>query len=206
MSNVGRVVQVMGPVVDIAFDQGSLPEILNALTIQTPQNGGEATLVCEVQQHLGENTVRTLAMSSTDGLFRGMPVTDTGEPISVPVGEGVLGRILNVVGEPVDEAGPVKATQRRSIHQDPPRFDEQETATSMFVTGVKVIDLICPYAKGGKIGLFGGAGVGKTVILMELIRNIAEEHGGYSVFAGVGERTREGNDLYLEMKDRKSVV
>ncbi len=200
MSNVGRVVQVMGPVVDIAFDQGSLPEILNALTIQTPQNGGEATLVCEVQQHLGENTVRTLAMSSTDGLFRGMPVTDTGEPITVPVGEGVLGRILNVVGEPVDEAGPVEATQRRSIHQDPPRFDEQETATSMFVTGVKVIDLICPYAKGGKIGLFGGAGVGKTVILMELIRNIAEEHGGYSVFAGVGERTREGNDLYLEMK------
>jgi len=200
MSNVGRVVQVMGPVVDIAFDQGSLPEILNALTIQTPQNGGEATLVCEVQQHLGENTVRTLAMSSTDGLFRGMPVTDTGEPITVPVGEGVLGRILNVVGEPVDEAGPVQATQRRSIHQDPPRFDEQETSTSMFVTGVKVIDLICPYAKGGKIGLFGGAGVGKTVILMELIRNIAEEHGGYSVFAGVGERTREGNDLYLEMK------
>ena len=201
MSNVGRVAQVLGPVVDISFDQGCLPEILNAINIDLEVDGKHNTLVCEVQLHLGENTVRTLAMSSTDGLARGVPAADTGGPIMVPVGEEVLGRILNVVGEPVDEAGPVNTTQRRSIHQSPPPFDELETATSMFVTGVKVIDLLCPYAKGGKIGLFGGAGVGKTVIIMELIRNIAQEHGGYSVFSGVGERTREGNDLWLEMKE-----
>jgi F-type H+-transporting ATPase subunit beta len=200
-NNVGRIVQVMGPVVDLAFERGQLPEILNAVNIKIPGGKGGATLVLEVQQHLGENQVRTLAMSSTDGLSRGMPAEDTGGPIMVPVGKEVLGRILNVVGEPVDEGGPVKTTLRRSIHQPPPAFDEQSTTTSMFVTGVKVIDLICPYSKGGKIGLFGGAGVGKTVILMELIRNIAEEHGGFSVFAGVGERTREGNDLWLEMKE-----
>ena len=197
----GKVLQVMGPVVDIAFDQGSLPAIFNAVNITADAGEGERTLVCEVQQHLGENSVRTVAMSSTDGLSRGMEAVDTGEPISVPVGEGVLGRILNVTGDPVDEAGPVKAKTRRAIHQDPPPLSEQQTETTMFVTGVKVLDLLCPYAKGGKIGLFGGAGVGKTVIIMELIRNIASEHGGYSVFAGVGERTREGNDLYLEMKE-----
>ena len=197
----GKVIQVMGPVVDIAFDQGALPEILNAVNITADAGDGERTLVCEVQQHLGENSVRTVAMSSTDGLSRGMEAVDTGEPISVPVGEEVLGRILNVTGDPVDEAGPVDAKKRRSIHQDPPPLSEQVTETTMFVTGVKVLDLLCPYSKGGKIGLFGGAGVGKTVIIMELIRNIASEHGGFSVFAGVGERTREGNDLYLEMKE-----
>ncbi len=197
----GKVVQVMGPVVDIAFEQGSLPEILNAVNIATEVDGKNQTLVCEVQQHLGENTVRTVAMGSTDGLSRGTEARDTGEGISVPVGEGVLGRILNVIGEPVDEQGPVKFKERRAIHQDPPPLTEQETSTTMFVTGVKVLDLLCPYSRGGKVGLFGGAGVGKTVIIMELIRNIASEHGGYSVFAGVGERTREGNDLYLEMKE-----
>jgi F-type H+-transporting ATPase subunit beta len=197
----GKVVQVMGPVVDVAFDQGELPEIFNAVNIAAEEDGKKRTLVCEVQQHLGENTVRTVAMSSTDGLYRGMEVVDTGEGISVPVGEEVLGRILNVTGDPVDEQGPVKTKKRRAIHQDPPALTEQETGTTMFVTGVKVLDLLCPYVKGGKIGLFGGAGVGKTVIIMELIRNIASEHGGFSVFAGVGERTREGNDLYLEMKE-----
>jgi len=197
----GKVVQVMGPVVDIAFDEGNLPEILNAVNIATESDGEAQTLVCEVQQHLGENTVRTLAMSSTDGLSRGTEAVDTNGPITVPVGEEVLGRILNVTGDPVDDAGPVTAKHRRSIHQDPPPLSEQETDTTMFVTGVKVLDLLCPYCKGGKVGLFGGAGVGKTVIIMELIRNIATEHGGFSVFAGVGERTREGNDLYLEMKE-----
>ena len=197
----GKVLQVLGPVVDIAFEQGSLPNILNAVNIIADAGEGDRTLVCEVQQHLGENSVRTVAMGSTDGLARGTEAVDTGEPISVPVGEEVLGRILNVTGDPVDEAGPVNAKKRRAIHQDPPPLSEQETETTMFVTGVKVLDLLCPYSKGGKIGLFGGAGVGKTVIIMELIRNIASEHGGFSVFAGVGERTREGNDLYLEMKE-----
>ncbi|MCZ6473172.1 MAG: F0F1 ATP synthase subunit beta, partial [SAR324 cluster bacterium] len=197
----GKVVQVMGPVVDIAFDEGNLPEILNAVNIAMESDGVQQTMVCEVQQHLGENTVRTLAMSSTDGLSRGTEAVDTNGPITVPVGEEVLGRILNVTGDPVDDAGPVNAKHRRSIHQDPPPLSEQETETTMFVTGVKVLDLLCPYCKGGKVGLFGGAGVGKTVIIMELIRNIATEHGGFSVFAGVGERTREGNDLYLEMKE-----
>ena len=197
----GKVLQVMGPVVDIAFDQGDLPEILNAVNIIADAGEGERTLVCEVAQHLGENSVRTVAMGSTDGLARGTEAVDTGGPITVPVGEEVLGRILNVTGDPVDEGGPVNAKNRRSIHQEPPPLSELETDTTMFVTGVKVLDLVCPYAKGGKIGLFGGAGVGKTVIIMELIRNIAAEHGGFSVFAGVGERTREGNDLYLEMKE-----
>ena len=201
MANVGKIVQILGPVVDVAFEHGNLPNILNALNIERELDGEKKTLVCEVQQHLGEGTVRTVAMDSTDGLSRGMDALDTGAPISMPVGEEVLGRILNVTGDPVDEQGPVGAKTRRSIHQPAPPLTEQVTESEMFVTGVKVVDLLCPYAKGGKVGLFGGAGVGKTVIIQELIRNIAAEHGGFSVFAGVGERTREGNDLWLEMKE-----
>jgi F-type H+/Na+-transporting ATPase subunit beta len=201
MSTVGHIVQVMGPVVDITFDQGNLPSILNAVRIEIGKGKEKSLLVCEVQQHLGENTVRTISMGSTDGLARGMAATDTGKPITIPVGESVLGRIINVTGDPVDEMGPIKTETTRPIHHEPPAFSEQQTETSMFVTGIKVVDLLCPYAKGGKIGLFGGAGVGKTVIIQELIRNIAAEHGGFSVFAGVGERTREGNDLWLEMKE-----
>lgn len=201
MSKVGRVVQVMGPVVDVAFDHGELPAILNALNIKVLGEEKTRNVVLEVQQHLGEDSVRTIAMDSTDGIARGMEVSDKGEMITVPVGEEVLGRILNVVGEPVDEAGEVKSKSRRAIHQTPPPLVDQVTEPEMFVTGVKVLDLLCPYAKGGKVGLFGGAGVGKTVIIQELIRNIAAEHGGYSVFAGVGERTREGNDLWVEMKE-----
>jgi len=197
----GHVVQVMGPVVDVAFEQDHLPAILNGITIDFPIGGETRHLICEVQQHLGEARVRTIAMSSTDGLARGMEAVDMEGPITVPVGQKVLGRIINVTGDPVDEAGPVEAEFFHPIHATPPPFDEQVTTTTMFVTGIKVIDLLCPYARGGKIGLFGGAGVGKTVVIMELIRNIAQEHGGYSVFAGVGERTREGNDLYLEMKE-----
>jgi len=191
---VGRVTQVTGAVVDVAF-AGGLPEILNALETE---NGGNR-LVLEVAQHLGENTVRTIAMDSTEGLVRGQAVTNTGAPIAVPVGDETLGRIINVIGEPVDEAGPVKTKARRAIHQAAPEFVEQSTQAEILVTGIKVVDLLAPYAKGGKIGLFGGAGVGKTVLIMELINNIAKTHGGYSVFAGVGERTREGNDLYHEM-------
>ncbi len=194
----GKVLQVLGPVVDIAFEENQLPPILNAVKIE--KRAGDLPLICEVQQHLGQNTVRTVAMAGTDGLARGMNAVDTGKPILVPVGNAVLGRILNVTGDPVDEQGPVNAKLHRPIHTPPPKYDELEAGSSMFVTGIKVIDLLCPYARGGKIGLFGGAGVGKTVIIQELIRNIASEHGGYSVFAGVGERTREGNDLYLEMK------
>ena len=190
----GKVTQVIGAVVDVRFD-GELPEILNALETT---NGGKR-LVLEVAQHLGENTVRTIAMDATEGLVRGQAVTDTGAPISIPVGNGTLGRILNVIGEPVDEGAPIEATERRSIHQPAPEFAEQATGTDILVTGIKVIDLLAPYSKGGKIGLFGGAGVGKTVLIMELINNIAKVHSGYSVFAGVGERTREGNDLYHEM-------
>jgi F-type H+-transporting ATPase subunit beta len=197
----GRVIQVMGPVVDAAFEPGHLPAILNAIKITVPLGDTTRDLICEVQLHLGEGSVRTIAMAATDGVARGMVAIDMEAPISVPVGNAVLGRIINVIGEPVDEAGPVKAEEFRPIHAAPPRFDEQETGTQMFMTGIKVIDLLCPYARGGKIGLFGGAGVGKTVVIMELIRNIAAEHGGFSVFAGVGERTREGNDLYLEMKE-----
>jgi len=190
----GRVTQVTGAVVDVAFD-GGLPEILNALETD---NGGNR-LVLEVAQHLGENTVRTIAMDSTEGLVRGQAVTNTGSAITVPVGDETLGRIMNVIGEPVDEAGPIKTSTRRAIHQAAPEFVEQSTQAEILVTGIKVVDLLAPYAKGGKIGLFGGAGVGKTVLIMELINNIAKTHGGYSVFAGVGERTREGNDLYHEM-------
>ena len=190
----GKVTQVIGAVVDVQFDD-HLPAILNSLTTD---NHGKR-LVLEVAQHLGENTVRTIAMDATEGLVRGQEVEDTGEPIAVPVGNATLGRILNVVGEPVDEKGPVKATETRAIHQPAPEFAEQSTASEILVTGIKVIDLLAPYAKGGKIGLFGGAGVGKTVLIMELINNIAKVHSGFSVFAGVGERTREGNDLYHEM-------
>ena len=190
----GRVTQVIGAVVDVQFD-GELPEILNAL--ETVNNGNR--LVLEVAQHLGEHSVRTIAMDVTEGLVRGQPVTNTGAPIAVPVGRGTLGRIINVIGEPVDEAGPVQNDGLRPIHAPAPTYAEQSTEAQVLETGIKVVDLLAPYAKGGKIGLFGGAGVGKTVLIMELINNIAKAHGGYSVFAGVGERTREGNDLYHEM-------
>ncbi|HKG85139.1 MAG TPA: F0F1 ATP synthase subunit beta [Beijerinckiaceae bacterium] len=190
----GRITQVIGAVVDVQFD-GHLPEILNALETQNQGN----RLVLEVAQQLGESTVRCVAMDTSEGLTRGQEVRDTGEPIAVPVGLGTLGRIINVIGEPVDEAGPVPAEARRAIHQPAPSYAEQATEAQILVTGIKVVDLLAPYAKGGKIGLFGGAGVGKTVLIMELINNIAKAHGGYSVFAGVGERTREGNDLYHEM-------
>jgi len=195
MSNVvGKITQVIGAVVDVQFDD-HLPAIMNAL--ECDNNG--VRLVLEVAQHLGENTVRTISMDTTEGLTRGQDVTDTGEAISVPVGEGTLGRIMNVIGEPVDEAGPIQTQDRRVIHQEAPAFVEQSTEAEILITGIKVIDLLAPYARGGKIGLFGGAGVGKTVLIQELINNIAKAHGGYSVFAGVGERTREGNDLYWEM-------
>ncbi|HVY18611.1 MAG TPA: F0F1 ATP synthase subunit beta [Bauldia sp.] len=190
----GKITQVTGAVVDVQFGD-HLPAILNAL--ETNNNGNR--LVLEVAQHLGENTVRTIAMDSTDGLVRGQEVTDTAEPIAIPVGDETLGRIMNVIGEPVDQAGPVKTQQKRAIHQPAPSYIEQSTEAQILVTGIKVVDLLAPYARGGKIGLFGGAGVGKTVIIQELINNIAKAHGGYSVFAGVGERTREGNDLYHEM-------
>jgi F-type H+-transporting ATPase subunit beta len=190
----GRISQVIGAVVDVQFD-GHLPAILNALETM---NGGNR-LVLEVAQHLGESTVRTIAMDSSEGLVRGQEVKDTGSAITVPVGPATLGRIMSVIGEPIDEAGPILATERRPIHADAPKFTEQSTEAQILVTGIKVVDLLAPYAKGGKIGLFGGAGVGKTVLIQELINNIAKAHGGYSVFAGVGERTREGNDLYHEM-------
>ncbi|MEP1932237.1 MAG: F0F1 ATP synthase subunit beta [Roseibium sp.] len=193
-NKVGRITQVIGAVVDVKFDD-HLPLILNALEAD---NQG-TRLVLEVAQHLGENTVRTIAMDATEGLVRGQEVTDTGVAIEMPVGDETLGRILNVIGEPIDEAGPVKASGRRAIHQDAPPFVEQSTEAAVLETGIKVVDLLAPYARGGKIGLFGGAGVGKTVLILELINNIAKAHGGYSVFAGVGERTREGNDLYWEM-------
>ncbi|MGE0408535.1 MAG: F0F1 ATP synthase subunit beta, partial [Amphiplicatus sp.] len=194
MSKEGRISQVIGAVVDVVFDD-HLPAILNAL--ETENHGNR--LVLEVAQHLGQNAVRTIAMDSTEGLVRGQKVKDTGQPIMVPVGDGALGRIMNIIGEPVDEAGPIPHQERRGIHQEAPPFVEQSTEAEILVTGIKVVDLLCPYAKGGKIGLFGGAGVGKTVLIQELINNIAKVHGGYSVFAGVGERTREGNDLYHEM-------
>ncbi len=191
---VGKITQVIGAVVDVQFE-GELPAILNALETK---NGGNR-LVLEVAQHLGELTVRTIAMDSTEGLVRSQEVTDTGQPIAVPVGPELLGRIINVIGDPVDEAGPVNAKATRAIHQEAPLYTDQSTEAQILVTGIKVVDLLAPYAKGGKIGLFGGAGVGKTVLIMELINNVAKAHGGYSVFAGVGERTREGNDLYHEM-------
>ncbi len=195
---IGEVVQVIGPVVDVVFKNGHVPDILNALKIISEKDNLNVTL--EVAQHLGDQTVRAVAMSSTDGLRRGVAVTDTGAPISVPVGRGVLGRIVNVLGDPVDEMGEVKVEKRYPIHRAAPPLVEQSTKKQILETGIKVIDLLAPYQKGGKIGLFGGAGVGKTVVIMELIRNIATQHGGFSVFSGVGERTREGNDLWLEMK------
>src|SRR6202008_3497658 len=197
-NQTGRITQVMGAVVDVQFE-GHLPAILNALETK---NGGNR-LVLEGAQHLGEHTVRTVAMDLSEGLVRGQEVSDTGEPISVPVGEGTLGRIMNVIGEPVDEAGPIKSEGKRAIPQPAPEYTEQSTEAEILVTGIKVVDLLAPYAKGGKIGLFGGAGVGKTVLIQELINNVAKAHGGYSVFAGVGERTREGNDLYHEFIESK---
>ena len=193
----GKVLQVMGPVVDVKFDEGALPAIYNALTMPI----GERTLTVEVAQHVGDNVARCIAMASTDGLQRGVDVTDTGKAISVPVGRETLGRIFNVLGEPVDNLPAPENAERWNIHRPAPEYDELSTSTEILETGIKVIDLICPYSKGGKIGLFGGAGVGKTVLIMELINNIAKEHGGLSVFTGVGERTREGNDLYNEMKE-----
>ena len=201
--NIGKVVQVIGPVLDVEFEPGNLPDIYTALTIDQPANGGMAVrLTAEVQQHIGRNQVRAVAMSTTDGVVRGMPVTDTGAPIMVPVGDAALGRILNVLGEPVDDGKPIPPdVERWPIHRKPPGFVDLEPKTEVFETGIKVIDLLAPFVKGGKVGLFGGAGVGKTVIIMELINNVAKGHGGKSVFCGVGERTREGNDLYLEMKE-----
>src|SRR5919106_4249760 len=201
--NVGKVVQVIGPVLDVEFESEQLPEINTALRLDYEPEGDEGEsvhLTAEIQQHLGRNQVRAVAMSSTDGVVRGMEVVDTGAPISVPVGNETLGRIFNVLGEPIDELGPVNAPERRAIHQDPPDFPDLEPKTEIFETGIKVVDLLAPYVKGGKTGLFGGAGAGKTVIIMELIHNIAMQHGGYSVFTGIGERTREGNELWLEMK------
>src|SRR5215470_10750334 len=197
-NKVGRITQVIGAVVDVQFDE-HLPAILNAL--ETNNQGSR--LVLEVAQHLGEATVRTVAMDTSEGLVRGQEVTDTGQAIAVPVGDGTLGRIMNVIGEPVDEAGPIPMDSRRAIHQPTPAYVDQSTEAQILVTGIKVVDLLAPYAKGGKIGLFGGAGVGKTVLIQELINNVAKAHGGYSVFAGVGERTREGNDLYHEFIESK---
>lgn len=202
MSNEGKIVQVIGPVIDADFsDSEKLPAIYNALTVEYELYGSPTKLTLEVQQHLGDGWVRAVAMSTTEGLKRGMKITDTGAPISVPVGEGVLGRIFNVTGDAVDEKGEVKATKHYPIHRPAPELTDQATSAEILETGIKVIDLICPFTKGGKVGAFGGAGVGKTVVIMELINNIAKQHGGYSLFAGVGERTREGNDLYWEMSE-----
>jgi F-type H+-transporting ATPase subunit beta len=205
MANSGKIVQVIGPVVDVEFSPGQLPAIYNALDVQGVKREDlfsySERLVLEVAQHLGESRVRTVALSSTDGLTRGMDVLDTGAPIKIPVGQNALGRIMNIIGEPVDKQGPLTSDTMYPIHRPAPTLEEQETSIQILETGIKVIDLLEPYTKGGKTGLFGGAGVGKTVIIMELIRNIAQEHGGTSVFAGVGERTREGNDLWLEMKE-----
>ncbi|MFQ5586882.1 MAG: F0F1 ATP synthase subunit beta, partial [Thermodesulfobacteriota bacterium] len=200
--NIGHVSQIIGPVLDVKFTPGTVPPIYNALKVTNTSIGDEEwNLVLEVAQHIGEDTVRCIAMDSTDGLVRGAEVWDTGGGISVPVGEKVLGRIVNVIGEPVDEMGPVQSDKSYEIHRPAPTFDQQSTTMEVFETGIKVVDLLTPYLKGGKIGLFGGAGVGKTVLIMELINNVAMQHGGFSVFGGVGERTREGNDLWLEMKE-----
>lgn len=200
-AQTGKVVQVIGSTLDAEFPEGHLPEIYNALTIESTVMGNKQMLTCEVQQHLGGNKVRAVALASTDGIKRGDAIVDTGAPIAVPVGEATLGRIFNLLGNPVDKMGPVNAKEKRAIHQTPPKFENLKPNAEIFETGIKVIDLLAPYIKGGKTGLFGGAGVGKTVVIMELIHNVASHHGGYSVFAGVGERTREGNDLWLEMKE-----
>ena len=200
--NIGKITQVIGAVIDVEFEPGKLPEIYHALRVTNPAiDARENNLVLEVAQHLGENSVRTIAMDSTDGLKRGQAVIDTGKQICAPVGHKTLGRIMNVIGEPVDEMGPIGNEKEYPIHREAPSFEDQSTKVEAFTTGIKVVDLLAPYARGGKIGLFGGAGVGKTVLIMELINNIAKQHGGYSVFAGVGERTREGNDLWMEMKE-----
>ncbi|NFN87189.1 F0F1 ATP synthase subunit beta [Clostridium sporogenes] len=197
MPNLGKVIQIIGPVIDIKFDSENLPDLFNALEI----NAGDRKIIAEVEQHVGDDTVRAIAMEGTEGLKRGMKVLDTGSPVSVPVGKEVLGRLFNVLGQPIDRAGEFKSEQKYPIHRPAPSFAEQSVEPEIFETGIKVIDLLAPYEKGGKIGLFGGAGVGKTVLIQELINNIAKEHGALSVFTGVGERTREGNDLYYEMKD-----
>jgi F-type H+-transporting ATPase subunit beta len=205
-TNTGRITQIIGPVLDVEFPGGKMPEIYNALVVQgTNTNGEEVSVTCEVQQLLGDNQVRAVGMSGTDGLIRGMEVVDTGAPISVPVGAATLGRIFNVLGEPVDELGPVEAEDKLPIHRPAPKLTDLETSPSIFESGIKVVDLLAPYRRGGKVGLFGGAGVGKTVIIQELINNIAKAHGGVSVFGGVGERTREGNDLYNEFKESKVI-
>ncbi|MBP7949876.1 MAG: F0F1 ATP synthase subunit beta [Verrucomicrobiales bacterium] len=206
MSNIGKIVQVIGPVVDVDFSGANLPEIYNALEVKYDLDGKNARLICEVQQHLGDGWVRSVAMSSTEGLQRGMAVTDTGAAITVPVGEEVLGRIFNVTGDPVDDQPAPQVAKRYPIHRPAPTLTDQDVSSQILETGIKVIDLICPFTKGGKVGAFGGAGVGKTVVIMELINNIAKGHGGYSVFAGVGERTREGNDLYHEMIESGVIV
>ncbi|HEX3034894.1 MAG TPA: F0F1 ATP synthase subunit beta, partial [Thermodesulfobacteriota bacterium] len=201
-NNIGRVIQVMGPVIDIEFKNAELPPIFTALKLTNPFiNDKEWNLILEVAQQLGGGRVRCIAMDSTDGIRRGQDALNTGEGITIPVGQEALGRLMNVVGEPIDEAGPIKAEDRWPIHRPAPEFVEQSTKLEVFETGIKVIDLLAPFLKGGKVGLFGGAGVGKTVLLMELIHNVGKEHGGVSVFGGVGERTREGNDLWLEMKE-----
>jgi len=200
-TNTGKIVQVIGAVVDVEFSEGHLPDIFTALEIKNPNNKDAPDLICEVAQHLGDKVVRTIAMDATEGLVRGMEVIDTGKPIMVPVGQPAVGRILNVIGRPVDELGPIKADKYYPIHREAPKFTDQNTKVELLETGIKVVDLLVPFPKGGKMGLFGGAGVGKTVILMEMINNIAKQHGGSSVFAGVGERTREGNDLYNELKE-----
>ncbi len=197
----GSIVQVIGSTLDAEFPKGQLPEIYDALEVTMGTNGDATKLTCEVQQHLGGNRVRAVALGSTDGLVRGMQIRNTGAPVSVPVGEATLGRVFNLLGDPIDKKGPVQVKERRPIHQSPPAFKDLEPKTQIFETGIKVVDLLAPYVKGGKTGLFGGAGVGKTVIIQELIHNIAQVHGGFSVFAGVGERTREGNDLWLEMQE-----
>ena len=198
--NIGKIVQVIGAVVDVEFESGKLPALLSALEIKNPNNENAPDLVCEVAQHLGDNIVRTIAMDATEGLVRGMEVVDTGHPIMVPVGKPSVSRIMNVLGRPVDNLGPINAEKYYPIHRPAPKFTEQNTKVELLETGIKVVDLLVPFPKGGKMGLFGGAGVGKTVILMEMINNIAKAHGGNSVFAGVGERTREGNDMYNELK------
>ncbi|MDR3144023.1 MAG: F0F1 ATP synthase subunit beta [Puniceicoccales bacterium] len=205
MENSGKIVQIIGAVVDVAFDIGSTPDIYNALRVEHDVGGKRESIILEVQQHLGSGMVRTVAMSATDGLCRGMVAVDCGTPIEVPVGEEVLGRILNVTGTPIDGCGEVKTAKKYSIHRAAPPLTDQDTGSQVLETGIKVIDLICPFLKGGKVGAFGGAGVGKTVVIMELIHNIANEHGGYSVFAGIGERSREGNDLFREMCDSKVI-